>query len=94
MEGLVIGLDLCEFYVQICCWGKEKTWTFPAVLCRKKDEELWYVGDEAYSCNLAGEGILIDKIPMLAGKGETVSIGDEKYSSREILRELLRQVLS
>lgn len=94
MEGLVIGLDLCEFYVQICCWGKEKTWTFPAVLCRKKDEELWYVGDEAYSCNLAGEGILIDKIPMLAGKGETVSIGDKKYGSREILREFLRQVLS
>ena len=52
------------------------------------------MGDEAYSCNLAGEGILIDKNPMLAGKGETVSIGDKKYSSREILREFLRQVLS
>ncbi len=94
MEGLVIGLDLCEFYVQISCWGKEKTWTFPAVLCRKKEEELWYVGDEAYSCKLSGEGILLDKIPELAQKEEKISIVDGTYTSREILAVFLGQILS
>lgn len=94
MEGLVIGLDLSDFYTQVCCWEREKTWTFPTVLCKKKDEDQWYIGDEAYSCNLAGEGILVDKLPALARKGEAVLLGAKKYSPRELLQEYLKQVLS
>ena len=54
MDGLVIGLDLNDDYVQICCHGREKTWTVPAVICRRKEEETWLTGEEAYAAPLLG----------------------------------------
>ena len=40
MDGLVIGLDLNDDYSQICCYGMEKAWTIPAVICRRKEKEV------------------------------------------------------
>ena len=37
MEGLVIGLDLNDDYSQISCNEKEKSWTVPTVICRRKE---------------------------------------------------------
>ena len=36
MEELKLGLDLCDGYTRLSCWGQEKTWTMPTVACRKK----------------------------------------------------------
>ncbi len=44
MDGLVIGLDLNDDYTQICCYDKEKSWTIPTVICRRKEEEVWLSG--------------------------------------------------
>ena len=41
MEGLVIGLDLNDDYSQISCNEKEKSWTVPTVICRRKEKETW-----------------------------------------------------
>ena len=39
MEGLVIGLDLNDDYSQVSCNEKEKSWTVPTVICRRKEKE-------------------------------------------------------
>ncbi len=44
MDGLVIGLDLNDDYTQISCYDREKSWTIPTVICRRKDEETWLTG--------------------------------------------------
>ena len=41
MDGLIIGLDLCDAYTRICCHDREKSWCLPTVICRKKDEDAW-----------------------------------------------------
>ena len=41
MEGLVIGLDLNDDYSQVSCNEKEKSWTVPTVICRRKEKETW-----------------------------------------------------
>ena len=41
MDGLVIGLALCDSYTQVNCGGQEKVWAFPTVICRKKNEDMW-----------------------------------------------------
>ncbi len=84
MDGLVIGLDLNDDYVQICCYGREKTWTVPAVICRRKEEETWLTGEEAYAATLLGEGVIVDKILNLASREGTSTIGGTcyRYSSR------------
>ena len=47
MEGLVIGLDLNDDYSQVSCNEKEKSWTVPTVICRRKEKETWLIGEEA-----------------------------------------------
>ncbi|MBS6644717.1 MAG: hypothetical protein KH366_14160, partial [Clostridiaceae bacterium] len=60
MDGLIIGLDLCDTYTQVCCYGDEQAVTIPTVICRKKNEEEWSVGEDAYGLTLIGEGIIVD----------------------------------
>ena len=62
MDGLVIGLDLNDDYTQISCYGNEISWTVPTVICRKKEEEIWLTGEDAYAATLIGEGVIVDKL--------------------------------
>ena len=62
MDGLVIGLDLNDDYTRISCYDEEKSWTIPTVICRKKQEEVWLAGEDAYACTLVGEGVIGDPL--------------------------------
>ena len=66
MEGLRIGLDLCDDYCQVSlfdpetmdaepfAFDEEGTQTLmPTVLCRDREEEVWYIGEDGYR----GKGI-------------------------------------
>ena len=57
MDGLILGLDLCDAYTQLVCDQGERSWTLPTVICRKKEEESWMVGEPAYASALAGDGV-------------------------------------
>lgn len=93
MDGLVIGLDLNDDYVQICCHGREKTWTVPAVICRRKEEETWLTGEEAYAATLLGEGVIVDKILNLASREGTSTIGGTCYSGGTLLKIFIKMML-
>ncbi len=94
MVGLVLGLDLCDGYTQLSCIGQEKNWTFPTVVCRKKDEDAWLVGEEAYASALLGEGVIVDKLLKMVLKDGTSTIGGTKYRGSELLGKFLEKVLS
>lgn len=93
MDGLVIGLDLNDDYIQICCWGREKTWTIPAVICRRKEAETWLTGEEAYAATLLGEGVIVDKLLNLASRDGTSTIGGICYSGRTLLKIFIKMML-
>lgn len=93
MDGLIIGLDLCDAYTRICCYDREKTWCIPTVICRKKDEETWYVGEEAYAHTLVGEGIIVDKLIKMVRKEGTATLGGTKYEGLELLKLFLKNIL-
>lgn len=93
MDGLVIGLDLNDDYTQICCYDKEKSWTIPTVICRRKEEEAWLSGEEAYAATLLGEGIIVDKLLKLAVKDGTSTIGGICYSGSTLLKLFIRNML-
>ena len=46
MDGLILGLDLCDGYTQLSCWGREENWTLPTAVCRQKDGG-WLIGETA-----------------------------------------------
>lgn len=93
MDGLIIGLDLCDTYTQVCCYGDEQAWTIPTVICRKKNEEEWCVGEDAYGFTLIGEGTIVDKLLSLVKKDGTATIGGIKYEGLDLLKQFLKQVL-
>lgn len=93
MDGLILGLDLCDSYTQISCDGQEESCTFPTVICKKKEEDGWCVGEPAYECALEGEGIIIDKLLQLVRKEGTSTIFGTKYEGIEILKKYLDRVI-
>lgn len=93
MDGLIIGLDLCDAYTRICCHDREKSWCFPTVICRKKDEDAWFVGEEAYAYTLVGEGIIIDKLIKMVRKEGTATLGGTKYEGLDLLKMFLKKIL-
>lgn len=93
MDGLVIGLDLCDIYTQISCFGREDVWTIPTVICKKKDVDEWYVGEQAYGFTLEGQGIIVDKLLGLVLKDGTATLEGIKYTGMELLQKYLKRVL-
>ncbi len=94
MKELVLGLDVCDEYTQLSCSGTEKNWTLPTVVCRKKAQELWLIGEEAYASALEGDGIIVDKLLTMLLKEGTATIAGIKYKGLELLGYFLEQVLS
>lgn len=91
MGGLIIGLDLNDDYVQISCYDKEKSWTIPAVICRRKEEEIWLTGEEAYAATLLGEGVITDKLLKMVMKDGTSTIGGICYSGSTLLKLFIKR---
>lgn len=93
MDGLKLGLDLCDGYTKLSCQGMERTWTFPTVVCRKKEEDVWLIGEDAYASALMGDGVIVDKLLKLVKKDGTSTISGIKYRGVEILVRFLERVL-
>lgn len=93
MEGLVLGIDLCDSYTQISCLEDERSWLIPTVICREKQAENWYIGEEAYGHTLIGDGVIIDKLLKLASRRGTATIGGIRYEAVTLLECFFRKVL-
>ena len=93
MDGLILGLDLCDGYTQLSCWGREENWTLPTAGCRQKDGG-WLIGETAYATALAGEGSVTDKLIRLVLQDGSDTIYGVKYRAVELLKCFLEQVFS
>lgn len=93
MDKLIIGIDLCDAYTQVSVMGREEVWMLPTVICRKKNIEEWWVGEEAYKYTLVGEGVIVDKLLSLALKDGTATISSIKYEGADLLKKFLEKVL-
>ena len=94
MDKLIIGIDLCDAYTQAAVAGRDETWVIPTVICRKKTDGGWYVGEEAYKYTLMGEGVIVDKLLSLAVKDGTATISTAKYQGAELLRMYMERILA
>lgn len=90
---LTIGIDLCDDY--ITAYGSEDKILLhvPAVVCREKKDDLWYIGETAYRMALSGKGVLTDKLLSLLRKGGTSTIARRSYSAEQLISKMLASVL-
>lgn len=93
MDGLVLGIDLCDEYTQISCIDEERSWTIPTVICKHKMTDEWYIGEEAYAHTLIGDGIIVDKLVKLLLKDGTATLGEHCYTGLQLLELFIKKVL-
>lgn len=93
MDGLVIGIDLCNEYTQVSCADRDKTWTIPTAICKIRDKDEWYIGEEAYAHTLIGDGIIVDKLVKLVQKDGTATLSDIRYGGLDLLKRYMERVM-
>lgn len=93
MDGLVIGIDLCDTYTHIVCREPDETWVIPTVVCKNKNLDEWYVDEEAYAHTLVGDGVMEDKLLTQVMKDGTATISGIRYEGLYLLKMFLKKAL-
>lgn len=93
MDGLIIGIDLCDSHTHISCMEPEQTWMLPTVVCKNKKNDDWYVDEEAYAHTLIGDGVMEDKLLAQVIKEGTSTICGVKYEALYLLKMFLKKAL-
>ena len=91
--SLNIGLDLCDDYISGYLHEDKLLLSAPAVVCREKKDDLWYIGEEAYRLALSGKGVLTDKLLSLLKKGGTSTVMRKAYTAKQLISRLIAAML-
>ena len=94
VNGLVIGLDLCDSYTQVACGGNEKIWMFPTVIGKKKEEDGWRIGQDVYLEKLSDDGIVARGFLSYAWKKDPAAVNEFGFTGQELLQHFLKQVIA
>lgn len=103
MEKLILGFDLCDDVTKISRYRLDNMnpadISFPqadnrtviqTALGRKKGQDGWLVGKEAYEAVLEGGGAVVDKLLTLLTKKKQRSSWRQAISARAAVRKLYR----
>ena len=101
IDELVIGYDLCNDYSQISyflpadvgvtepenLYMSEGNYPemMPVAVCKKRGEDSWLIGEEAFRAALLGSGIMADKLMKQVAAGGTATIEGNRYTARDLL---------
>lgn len=106
MQGMILGIDLCDDYCQAGFYNplnrqaqsleidKENSYMIPTVVCKVKNHDEWEIGEEAYKCAITGVGTTVDKLVSLCIKNGTATIEGVKYSAVQIMGFFLAKLIS
>ena len=106
-KGLIIGYDLLKDYCRIS-WryedqeeikdlklsDSEDPYPVKNSICKKKGEDTWLIGGEAYQTALFGSGTIVDKVLRLVSMGGHATFEGITYDAEELLGYFLRETLA
>ena len=105
-EGLIIGYDLCKDFCRISYfeegYSEPKDLAFSEdgdpylvqnSICKKKGEDLWLIGQDAYESALLGTGTIVDKLLRLVAINGSATFEGVVYSAEELLKHFLAETL-
>ncbi|MCD8371455.1 MAG: DUF5716 family protein [Clostridiales bacterium] len=90
---MIVGIDLCDEYTRIDCVPEEKPRLYPTVICRRREEEVWFIGEGAYAHNLTEDCVLVDQLVSQMLKNGTATLGETRYEGRELLKRFVREAV-
>lgn len=107
-EGLIIGYDLCQDYCRISFYedGKDEPtdlafsteenqnpYLVQNSICKKKGEDMWLIGEEAYETALLGDGTIVDKLLRLVSRSGVATFEGVTYGADDLLGHFLEETL-
>ena len=93
MNGLIIGMDLCDSCTHISCQGQETIWSVPTRI--RKRTGFGRLAGVQRRVPGALEGMVVeDKLLSLAMKDGTATIDGVRYEGLYLLKMFLKQVLA
>ena len=92
MDGLVIGMDLCDSCTHISCDVQDTIWSVPTRLGKEASADVWRVAEESSATSLEGM-IVEDKLISLALKDGTATINGIRYEGLFLLKMFMKLVL-
>ena len=92
MDGLVLGVDLCDTYTSITALEPERTWTIKTAICKNRQSEEWYVGEEASARAMAGDPHW-DSLLSRIQRDEKEPERENGYTGLDLLKRFLKEAL-
>lgn len=92
MDGLVIGMDLCDSYTYISCQEPGQIWSFPTRIGKEQHADIWHVAVDGTDDSLEGM-VIEDQLLSLATRGGTATIDGVRYEGLYLLKMYLKQIL-
>jgi len=106
MKDWCLGIDLCDDYSQISYYNRrtasaeaisadedENRCLIPTILCRHTGSGKWFMGHEAYSQALAGEGVIVDHLVSMAAKSGVATIEGESFTAQALMEIFVGRLL-
>ena len=93
MNPKVLGIALSDISTGLIFYPDDEALTFPTVISKKKSEDAWVVGEEAYAIALDGKGIITDKLLKLTRKNGIATIDGTRYKGRDILKLFFKEII-
>ena len=84
MTAHVFGIDICDYSTSIVSYADDKAFRFPTAICKEKDADGWYVGEEAYAMALSGRGVIVSR----GGNSQILFKVDYRYQFRKVKSRL------
>ena len=94
MNPKVLGIALSDISSSLIFYPDDEALTFPTVISKKKGEDAWVVGEDAYALALDGKGIITDKLLKLTRKDGIATIDGTRYEGKEILKIYFREIIN
>ena len=103
-NGLVVGYDLCRDYCRVS-WFNEETkepsdllfqdakdsYLIQNSICKKKGQDEWLIGEEAYQAALFGTGTIVDELLRLLDMDGQATFEGVTYRAEELLYFFLNE---
>lgn len=103
--GLILGIDICDDYSQISAINAETNIPelasktpedifLSTVICKKREEDEWLIGQEGFKMALAGGGTMVDRLVKLVTKKGTATLDGTKFTSTQLMRKFVGSIIA
>ncbi len=89
MTPRTLGIDISDIHTTLVYYGEDKTYQYRTIICKEKNSDKWFVGEDAYARVLDGTGTMSDKLLTMTQKEHFTTMDGQRYYGKELMQMYL-----